>query len=255
MTSKFTTTSCLVPFYNESSRVLKVLASLAKVKNLTEIIAVNDGSTDNAPEQIAEKFPRVKLLTLSSNRGKTRAIIEGLSKSRGENILLFDADLSGLIPSQIENAIDVFGNRPELDMIILRRMNDPWIARLLRTDTTISGQRLLRTRDLKKILSIPPKRFGTELAINDYMIREGKHVGWMPLVCSDIRKLQKYGFLKGAVRELKMYRDLLFYKNPVYYLWQLLTFCYQKIRFSPASQSKKNLPASKNMPRLKAGHD
>ena len=37
---------CIIPFYNEGSRAVHVVGSVLKVKNLSKIIVVDDGSAD-----------------------------------------------------------------------------------------------------------------------------------------------------------------------------------------------------------------
>jgi len=112
--------SVIVPMYNEEAsvgEVLKHLTFLAKKLSL-EIIAVDDGSTDNTRE-IVELYPSVKLVSSSTNLGKGSAIAAGLSKSQGQIVVIQDADLEyspNEIPSLIKPILDrktdvVFGSR------------------------------------------------------------------------------------------------------------------------------------------------
>jgi glycosyltransferase involved in cell wall biosynthesis len=177
--------------------------------------------------EIRRTFLSVRVIRLNQNQGKACAITEGFAASHGKNILLFDADLTGINVNQLDRAIRTFETGRNFDMIVLRRMDDPW--HIIRTDIVISGQRLLRKHDLSYILRTHPKRFEIELAINDYMLTQHKTVYWFPLVCRDIYKREKYGFLTGTLREFSMYRDFLFYRNPVWYAWHLASFCRSKV--------------------------
>jgi cellulose synthase/poly-beta-1,6-N-acetylglucosamine synthase-like glycosyltransferase len=92
---KLPTVSIIVPAYNEEKTIAATLKSLLKLnypKNLLEIIAVNDGSTDNTGK-IMEKFRSygVKLLN-KRNGGKASALNIGIKYSKGEIIVCMDAD-------------------------------------------------------------------------------------------------------------------------------------------------------------------
>lgn len=92
--------SVVVPVYNEEDvlpdfhkRLLAVLNSLAIN---TEVIYVNDGSSDsslNLIEKFCEADPRVALIDLSRNFGKEIAMTAGLDHAHGDTVVVIDADL------------------------------------------------------------------------------------------------------------------------------------------------------------------
>lgn len=77
----------------------------------TEIIVVDDGSTDNSQEIISSYGDRV-IAVLKENRGQASAFNVGFARSRGEVIIFLDAD-DVLLPTAIEKAIPFFEN-PEV---------------------------------------------------------------------------------------------------------------------------------------------
>lgn len=91
--------SVIVPVYNEASRIdnlKKIAAFLAKQTYLTELIVVNDGSTDDTPKllkklQVEHPF---KLIGYPKNRGKGYAIKRGMLSAQGQWHLFTDLDLS-----------------------------------------------------------------------------------------------------------------------------------------------------------------
>ena len=93
--------SIIIPVFNEVKFLYKLFDQIKLFFNNenTEIIFVDDGSTDgssNVLKQIKQskdyKFT-FKLVTLDINSGKGKAIQTGIKNSKGEYILLQDADL------------------------------------------------------------------------------------------------------------------------------------------------------------------
>src|SRR4051812_13633595 len=94
--------SCILPFFNEAERILPVLSVLTAVKNLSEIVCVDDGSTDNASDNIKEKFPNIVIVKNDKNMGKSDAVARGLKSVTSEYVLLMDADLYNLQTEELE---------------------------------------------------------------------------------------------------------------------------------------------------------
>lgn len=97
------TLSIVVPAYNEATRLgeslPEILDYLSRETSASELIVVDDGSTDNTAavaRDILAKSDRVRasLVSYQLNLGKGRAVRLGLLASRGEVALFTDADLS-----------------------------------------------------------------------------------------------------------------------------------------------------------------
>lgn len=95
-----TNISIIVPVYNEEGNLDLLFESITSVMNgqseAYEIIAVNDGSTDNSKDVLAacaERFKRLIVINFSRNYGQTAAMQAALDHSRGEIIVPLDADL------------------------------------------------------------------------------------------------------------------------------------------------------------------
>lgn len=89
----------VVPAFNEGFFVEKSLKALVKSsypKKLLEIIAVDDGSSDdtyNYIKKMAAKYPKIiKAIQFPQNRGKREAMAEGVRLSTGEIIVFIDSD-------------------------------------------------------------------------------------------------------------------------------------------------------------------
>jgi glycosyltransferase involved in cell wall biosynthesis len=86
--------SIIVPAYNEENTIETVLSRLLKVcQNLpsSEIIVIDDGSTDDTAERV-ERFSSVGLVR-QKNQGKGAALRTGLRVSKGDIIVIQDADM------------------------------------------------------------------------------------------------------------------------------------------------------------------
>lgn len=219
---------CLIPFHNEGRRVLAVLAVVSKIQEIDSIICVDDGSEDQASEWIKERYPQVKLVRLEKNQGKTGAVREGLKRVKAEYVLLLDADLEALQVEEIKEAIEKVKAEPAIDMIILRRLNDPLSSQIIRGDILVSGERILRRRDLGEVLAEEVEGYELELAMNNYMMKNFKKVYWLPNSAVHPYKFKKRGFLEGAQGEAEMYFKLISRFDAVDYLEQVMTFCRER---------------------------
>jgi dolichyl-phosphate beta-glucosyltransferase len=92
-------TSVVIPAYNEALRIGSTLDELLDFfrsrKSAFEILVVDDGSTDGTPQVVDERTAvEVKVLRHETNRGKGAAVRRGVGASRGELVLVCDADLA-----------------------------------------------------------------------------------------------------------------------------------------------------------------
>jgi dolichyl-phosphate beta-glucosyltransferase len=93
--------SVVVPCYNEEQRLPRTIEQieqyLAGRGIAYELILVDDGSSDGTRRVMDEAALRnraVRLRALPVNRGKGRALAEGVKIARGAEVLVTDADLS-----------------------------------------------------------------------------------------------------------------------------------------------------------------
>lgn len=105
--------SVIIPFYNEERTLSTLIDKVISTNLVTEIICVDDGSTDGSFEIITElKRNQPELITiirLDKNHGKGFAIRKALGKITGDIVLIQDADLE-YDPSQYSKLIDPFQN-------------------------------------------------------------------------------------------------------------------------------------------------
>lgn len=132
--------SVVIPAFNEEGRIgetlRQTLAYLSNVSPESELIVVNDGSTDAtsqiARDGLATATLETQLLENSPNRGKGAAVRRGLLAARRPIGLFFDADLSTpleeiskLIEPIAQGELDIaFGSRALDRRLIGNRQ--PW---------------------------------------------------------------------------------------------------------------------------------
>lgn len=90
--------SVILPVYNERENIEPLLAELAaalKDHPGSEVVAVDDGSTDGSAELLRAKtdtYPFLRVAVLARNFGQTAAIAAGVDIAKGEVLIPMDAD-------------------------------------------------------------------------------------------------------------------------------------------------------------------
>jgi glycosyltransferase involved in cell wall biosynthesis len=102
--------SIIIPAYNESRTIRKVLAAIAAVDFgiAHEVIVVDDASLDRTADVLAELDDQrqpVRLIQNPENMGKGASVSRGLREALGDIIIVQDADLE-LDPRDIPSLIE-----------------------------------------------------------------------------------------------------------------------------------------------------
>lgn len=88
--------SLIVPCHNEGEQVRETILQLtAQRYPAFEIIAVNDGSTDNTGallDELQQHIPQLRVIHLSSNQGKAMGLRMATMAARGEYLVCIDGD-------------------------------------------------------------------------------------------------------------------------------------------------------------------
>jgi glycosyltransferase involved in cell wall biosynthesis len=114
--------SIVVPAFNEEATLARVVEKLVDVPYLREIVIVDDCSSDRTlaiAQSLERRYPQVRVLHHDHNRGKTGALRTAFAETRGDIVIVQDADLE-YDPAEIKEVIQpiidgvadvVFGSR------------------------------------------------------------------------------------------------------------------------------------------------
>jgi glycosyltransferase involved in cell wall biosynthesis len=226
--------SCVIPAYNEQSRIGRVLSAVVGHPLVSEILVVDDGSTDDTATIVAGT-EGVRLIEHRRNGGKCRALRTGIEAAAGPLILLLDADLVGLTARHVTSLI-----RPVIldraDISISLRENAPTAWHLIGLDY-ISGERVFHKRLLHgrydEMEALPP--FGFEVFLNDLCIERRARVAvvdWKEV--ESPLKYRKYGLLGGVRGDARMMVDVMTAVPPLHLARQIPAL--RRLRVAPPGE-------------------
>lgn len=131
------TLSVVLPVFDERECLAPLLAELAAVLDglglSSEIVAVDDGSTDGSFEELVRlsaREPRLRVVRLARNFGQTAALAAGFAHARGRLVASMDADQQN-DPADLPRLVAALTG--DVDLVngwrVYRR--DPWLTRRL----------------------------------------------------------------------------------------------------------------------------
>ena len=114
--------SVVIPVYNEQRTLRQVVQRVAQAPFETEILCVDDGSTDGSQQTLVElesKYPQLRAFFQPSNQGKGAALRRGIQQATGDFVIIQDADMEydpadypSLLGPLLEGKADVvYGSR------------------------------------------------------------------------------------------------------------------------------------------------
>jgi glycosyltransferase involved in cell wall biosynthesis len=115
------TISFIVPAYNEAESIGKVITLLKENFASSEIIVVDDASSDNTAAVALSAGPS-SILRHDRNRGYGAALKTGFLSASGEFVIMVDADGQYSV-EEIRKVVDCLRDQEDLDVVLGERVN------------------------------------------------------------------------------------------------------------------------------------
>ena len=215
--------SAIVPAYNEATRIGCVLSALSNSALVDEVIAIDDGSTDDTSE-IAGSFPKVRVLRNESNLGKHQALLRGTRESAGEILLFLDADIEGLTSAGVDKLIRAVLD-DECDLAIAYRSGTSiWDRFIVWSEPCLCGERCIRRQQFFDVEGLEDvEGYEIEVCLNKHFLDRKKRIKIVPVEnLMQCPKIRKHGLVKGAFRDLKMGFEIVRKIGPIEMLRQVI---------------------------------
>ncbi len=128
--------SVVVPVFNEEASLDELIRELVQVCDrnqiTSQIILIDDGSTDNSWGRIQEQSrrdPRIEGIRFRRNFGKASALAAGIQRARFPFIVTIDADLQDA-PEEIVKLLEALHTGADVVSGWKKNRRDPWTKRL-----------------------------------------------------------------------------------------------------------------------------
>jgi len=177
--------SIIICTYNEEKTIADVVMACCKLNPDSEIIVVDDGSTDNTENILDESSPkysisyeRLQKKKKKKNRGKSWAMVQGVEMSTNEIILFFDADVLNIKKEHFDELLKpIIDNTADM---VLGQPSEALLDYRLNPFKSLTGERALLKKDIIPILNeVRDIRFGIETFLNLYYQAKGKRIKYV----------------------------------------------------------------------------
>src|SRR3990167_223626 len=199
--------TAIVTAYNEAERIGGVLRVLSDHSVFSEIIVVDDGSSD-VTQSVVARYP-VRYVRHTRNFGKAQAMETGVRFATSEVIFFCDADISGLTHAIIDEIVrPVLHGQVEM-FIAMRNRKVYFLKTLVAFVPLLGGERALTRRLWQSVPEHYKKRFRIETALNFYAKYYGAGFRYklFPGLSQSIKE-RKYGIRIGLQQRMFLFYDV-----------------------------------------------
>ena len=192
--------SVVMPVFNEKETIREILAQVRGVNMVSQVVVVDDFSTDGTREVLQDEATRDETLTLilhNRNRGKGAGVRSGIERATGDIIIIQDADLEydprdypALIRPIVEGRVKVvYGSRflgPRKNMLFWHMFGNKFLTLVTNIlyDSTLSDMetcyKVMRA-DVAKSLDIQSNRWGIDPEITAKVLKRRNRIFEVPI--------------------------------------------------------------------------
>lgn len=218
--------TAVIPVYNEQKYVDVVLDLLAEVPHVSQIIVIDDGSTDKTAACVRQRCAcdeRIQLIRLPQNKGKATAMMLGIKASFNDILLFLDGDLIDVYPEYVINLITpVIKENCHMTLGIFENGRLPTDLSH-RFTPCLSGQRCLRWSHFHLAPGLGKTKWGIETALSLYAWRQDytvRKISWPG--STHVMRPEKMVGWEGYASHIQMWFDIIVYLTR-YILWSSLS--------------------------------
>ena len=186
--------SIVIPAFNEAEAIGHVVEKLKKALPLTEIIVVNDGSTDQTARVALDVG--AKVINHDRNLGYGASLRTGVKETKGNYVLFCDADGQ----HSIEDVLNLIQSCDGHDMVVGARDSESHIPIMRYPGKVIlkgfanmligtkipdvnSGLRIVRKEVLQRYIHLMPNGFSFSTTSTFALLKARFSIKWVPITC------------------------------------------------------------------------
>lgn len=235
----------ILPCYNEEGHVIAEVERITTAMDASgysyELLAIDDGSTDQTLERLHEaapRFPNLKVVPLPRNGGSGVVRRIGTQRAEGEIVVWTDADMT--YPNErIPELVQVLEKDPMVDQVVGARTSEQGTYKLLRvpakwfirklaerlTGTRIpdlnSGLRAFRRSVALPYLRLLPPGFSCVTTITMAFLANNHEVQYVPIDYFQRAGKSKFKFVTDVYKYILQVLRMVMYFNPLKVLMPL----------------------------------
>jgi len=235
----------ILPCYNEEGHVVAEVERIARAMDGSgysyELLAIDDGSTDQTLAKLHEaapRFPQLEIIPMPRNGGSGVVRRIGTQRARGQIVAWTDADMT--YPNErIPELVQVLEKDPMVDQVVGARTSEQGTYKLLRVPAKWlirkfaerlsgrripdlnSGMRVFRREVALPYLRLLPPGFSCVTTITLAFLSNNHEIQYVPIEYAQRAGSSKFKFVSDAYRYILQILRMIMYFNPLKVLMPL----------------------------------
>jgi glycosyltransferase involved in cell wall biosynthesis len=235
----------ILPCYNEEGHVIAEVERITRAMDGSgysyELLAIDDGSTDQTLAKLREaapRFPQLEVVQMPRNGGSGVVRRIGTQRAQGEIVAWTDADMT--YPNErIPELVQVLEKDPMVDQVVGARTSEQGTYKLLRVPAKWlirkfaerlsgaripdlnSGMRVFRREVALPYLRLLPPGFSCVTTITLAFLSNNHEIQYVPIEYAQRAGRSKFKFVSDAYKYILQILRMVMYFNPLKVLMPL----------------------------------